>query len=50
MSFYLSLRNAALLVNAVIIKLTRRRDIKEGEVDEGRIRREGGITEVDIGK
>jgi hypothetical protein len=49
MSFYLSLRNAALLVNAIIIKLTRRRDIKEGEVGEGLIRREG-ITEVEIGK
>jgi hypothetical protein len=35
------------LVNAIIIKLTRRRDIKEGEVGEGLIRREG-ITEVEI--
>jgi hypothetical protein len=49
MSFYLSLRNASLLVNAVIIKLTRRRDIKEGEVGEGLIRREG-ITQDEIGK
>jgi hypothetical protein len=49
MSFYLSLRNSALLVHAVIIKLTRRRDVKEGEVAEGLIRREG-ITEVEIGK
>jgi hypothetical protein len=48
MSFNLSLQNAALLVNAVIIKPTRRRDIGEGGVGEGRIKRIG-ITEGKIG-
>jgi hypothetical protein len=48
MSSYLSLQNAALLVNAVIIKPTRRRDIGEGGVGEGRIKRRG-ITEGKIG-
>jgi hypothetical protein len=48
MSFYLSLQNAALLVNAVIIKPTRRRDIGEGGVGEGRIKRiEGKIGGFD---